>query len=389
MKKKNAIIYMPITFILISAMSFTCSAFYFKNIVSLELIGSAEIAVSRLYFDDDKSLFANDVSLEKITQAKDSVEKLKDISNKQNLLSEINDILSLYNVKASMDEIYRDGILISQNQDIISKLNADLEYSQKYRSKIYISLKKNLIDINEQNDEINEIKDEINNLFNDENALREEYDLVLHRISNVKNPSIKESLLSSIKEAEKLIAEREIQGFSNINDIDSSIIVDLKYATEDNFTNKKVYDFQNAIARVGTCKKLAAANEELKALGYRIKVWDAYRPGYAQEDLWRAYPDPNFVPKSDPTCSNELGATLDVTLCDLNGNEIIMQSSFDDFSEKAYRNYKRSEEEEKYYKILNDAMTNAGFVGYFSEWWNYIDKDEDMYAPMQVDPRSY
>lgn len=386
--KKN-IVWLAIMFILISIISFLCSVFYFKNIAFLELLDSAEAAVSGLYFDDNKSSFANDISLEKITQAKSSIERLTDKADRQSLLDEIDGISNLLNIKASIDKIFEDGILTQQNQDIISKINEDFETVKGYNSKIYLSLKRDLEDINAQNRKINEVRDKVNDLLGRTNVSRDEYDAVLLDIFNVKNTSIKESLITSMKEVDSLIIYRESQGFSDIRSIDDSIIVDLKYATEDNFTGKKIYDFKNAIARTGSCKKLAAANEEVKALGYRIKIWDAYRPVYAQEALWEAYPDPNFVAMPDPTCSHELGVTFDVTLCDLNGNEMIMQSSFDDFSERAYRSFKRSDEEEKYYKILNDAMVNAGFVGYFAEWWDYTDIDECNYVPMQVDPKLY
>ena len=389
MKKNQYIVWLVIIFILVSIISFSCSVFYFRNIAFLELLDSAEAAVSGLYFDDNKSPLANDISLEKITQARNSIERLIGIGDKENLLNEIDDISNLLNIKASMDKIFKDGILIVQNEDTISKINKDIENLKKHNNNIYISLRKDLEDINAQNHQINEIRDKVSNLLKSEDASREEYDLVLVDINKIKNLSIKENLLTCMREVDSSIAQKESQGFSNITSIDDSIIVDLKYATKENFTGKKIYDFENAIARTGSCKKLVAANEELKALGYRIKIWDAYRPGYAQEALWQAFPDPNFVAIPDPNCSHELGTTFDVTLCDLNGNEIIMQSSFDDFSERAYRNFKRSDEEEKYYKILDDAMTNAGFVGYFSEWWDYTDKNECDYVPMQVDPKLY
>lgn len=79
--------------------------------------------------------------------------------------------------------------------------------------------------------------------------------------------------------------EKELTGFTNIQKLDPEIIVDLKYATPDNFTGKVVYDFQTAIARTGTAKKLAHASKLVKDQGYRLKIWDAYRPVSAQKDF--------------------------------------------------------------------------------------------------------
>lgn len=178
-------------------------------------------------------------------------------------------------------------------------------------------------------------------------------------------------------------------GFTNIQKLDPSIIVDLRYATTNNFTKQVIYDFTTAIARTGTAEKLALASKELKNLGYRIKVWDAYRPIKAQERLFEVYPDPTFVAKPNPNFSHQKGVTFDLTLCDLNGNELTMPTPFDDFSEKAYRSSHRSPEVEINYQILHTAMQNAGFIGYENEWWDYRDSDMDNYEPAAADPNDY
>ncbi len=178
--------------------------------------------------------------------------------------------------------------------------------------------------------------------------------------------------------------------FVNIKSLDSSIIVELVYNTTNNFTGEKIYDFDQAILRASTAQKLVKANSILKSQGYVIKIWDAYRPLSAQEFLWQAYPDPNFVAKADPNNirGHQLGATIDMTICTLDGTEVKMQSAFDDFSSKAYRDYQRTKEEENNYNIMHNAMTEAGFTGYASEWWEYRDTNQD-FVPLQVDPNNY
>ena len=78
--------------------------------------------------------------------------------------------------------------------------------------------------------------------------------------------------------------KKENLGFINLQKLDPSIIVELCYATTNNFTQQIIYDFQTAIARVGTTKKLAKASQALWQKGYRIKVWDAFRPVTAQKN---------------------------------------------------------------------------------------------------------
>ncbi|KRM74979.1 M15 family metallopeptidase [Secundilactobacillus collinoides] len=178
-------------------------------------------------------------------------------------------------------------------------------------------------------------------------------------------------------------------GFSNLQAIDDSIIVDLKYATTDNFTGQVIYDFQTAVARTGTAKKLGIAAQLLWAQGYRIKIWDAYRPTVAQKKLFTVCPDPMWVAPPNPNYSHEKGVTFDLTLTDLDGNELAMQSGFDDFSDRAKRSYQRTAEQDRYYRLLLDVMTKADFHGYENEWWDYQDNDADAYGPKQVDPNDY
>lgn len=182
---------------------------------------------------------------------------------------------------------------------------------------------------------------------------------------------------------------QEKSGFTNIQTLDPSIIVDLRYATTNNFTGQVVYDFTTAIARTGTAKKLAKASSYLKEQGYRLKVWDAYRPVSAQERLFEVYPDPSFVAKPNPNFSHQKGVTFDLTICDLEGNEMPMQTEFDNFTSAAFRNAKREAIHDKNYQILNDAMIKAGFVGYENEWWDYRDNEMDSYGPASADPNEY
>ncbi|WP_034993548.1 M15 family metallopeptidase, partial [Liquorilactobacillus vini] len=67
-------------------------------------------------------------------------------------------------------------------------------------------------------------------------------------------------------------------GFTNVQKLAPAIIVDLRYASSNNFTHQVIYDFNIAIARTGTAKKLAKASQLLLPAGYRIKIWDAFRP---------------------------------------------------------------------------------------------------------------
>ncbi len=155
------------------------------------------------------------------------------------------------------------------------------------------------------------------------------------------------------------------------------LFVELRYATTNNFTGEKIYDFEEAYLRYSTVMKLQKICEILKEEGYYLKIWDAFRPASAQYKLWEVFPDPNYVANPERGYSaHSRGNTLDVTLVDAWGNDVPMPSDFDDFSEAANRDYSEcSEEAEKNAKLLQYVMEKNGFKGYWGEWWHFSDRD--------------
>ena len=173
--------------------------------------------------------------------------------------------------------------------------------------------------------------------------------------------------------------EPEDDEYVLVNKYIPDIYVELMYATENNFTGVRIYDFTDAYLRYGTVKKLANVQKELKEQGYRLKIWDAYRPFEAQQKLWEVYPDPNYVANpANGMKKHNLGGTVDITMVAADGSVISMPTEFDDFSLKADRDYSDIEDEEavKNVMILQNAMENNGFTGYQGEWWDYSDTVE-------------
>ena len=165
--------------------------------------------------------------------------------------------------------------------------------------------------------------------------------------------------------------------FVRVLDYIPDIVVDLRYATEDNFTGKVIYDFDQAYLRYGTVKKLAKAQEFFQAQGLSLKIWDAYRPVSAQWQLWEACPDPTYVANPNRTySSHSRGNTIDVTLVDASGQEIPMPTDFDDFSPLADRDYSDcSLTTAENARLLQSILEQNGFSGYQGEWWHFSDTD--------------
>lgn len=181
--------------------------------------------------------------------------------------------------------------------------------------------------------------------------------------------------------------EPEDDEYVLVNKYIPDIYVELMYATDNNFTGVRIYDFTDAYLRYGTVKKLANVQKELKEQGYSLKIWDAYRPFEAQQKLWEVYPDPNYVANpADGMKKHNLGGTVDITMVAADGTVISMPTEFDDFSLKADRNYSDIDNEEAVNNvmILQSAMENNGFTGYQGEWWDYSDTVE--YEAVDFEP---
>jgi len=153
----------------------------------------------------------------------------------------------------------------------------------------------------------------------------------------------------------------------------------LPYASVDNFTGQRIYDFADAYLRGHTVKKLKLVSEELAQQGLGLLIWDGFRPVSAQAKLWEICPDPNFV--SHPVTGNRShcrGTAVDLTLVDLKtGAPLKMPTGFDNFTPYADRDYSDcAPDAAANALLLENVMKKHGFKPYSAEWWHYTDTKE-------------
>ncbi|MGI6365139.1 MAG: M15 family metallopeptidase [Bacillota bacterium] len=194
-------------------------------------------------------------------------------------------------------------------------------------------------------------------------ATREEVEAELDAL-RAENAQLR-SALRAVLEASDLV---------RVEDIDSAIVLDLRYATKNNLTGRAVYPAHVALLRRETARKLAAANAELIEQGYRIKLWDAYRPYHLHVQLWQAAGDKRHF-FADPRYGSvhNRGAAVDVTLVDAQGREVEMPSDFDDFSGAGHRRAPMSQAARANLDLLTEVMHRHGFVSIDFEWWHFED----------------
>lgn len=168
-------------------------------------------------------------------------------------------------------------------------------------------------------------------------------------------------------------------GLVDITAVAPDIKLDIRYATPDNFTHVAVYPAPRCFLRADVAKRLVAAQAELKGQGLGLKVYDCYRPFSIQKKFWALVPNEDWVAKpvekdGKPASGSKhnRGAAVDLTLVDAAGNELPMPSGFDDFTEKARRDYAGGDPAARANaKRLEAAMAKAGFDPLPSEWWHF------------------
>jgi zinc D-Ala-D-Ala dipeptidase len=158
----------------------------------------------------------------------------------------------------------------------------------------------------------------------------------------------------------------------NVASINPRIKLDIRYATKNNFTKKKIYKSAQCYARRAVAEKLDLIQKELEKKGYGLLIWDAYRPLSAQRILWNIVPDERYVMPPEKGSRHNRGNAIDCTLVDKNGQELAMPTGFDDFSEKAHTNYMDlSPEVIANRTMLAKIMTKHGFMPMKYEWWHF------------------
>lgn len=160
--------------------------------------------------------------------------------------------------------------------------------------------------------------------------------------------------------------------FVKLKNFSGDFIFDMKYATEDNFLKKKVYDCDDCYLRLRTIKYLIAANLEFQSKGYKIKLFDCYRPLDIQKKMWEIVPNADYVADPKRGSIHNRGGAIDITLVDKDGKELEMGTTFDFFGPEASHNYQDLPNKiKKNRAYLKEVMLKHNFKSFDSEWWHY------------------
>ena len=178
------------------------------------------------------------------------------------------------------------------------------------------------------------------------------------------------------------------QGLVEVQQAIPSILVELKYATTDNFMHKNAYGcLQKAYLQKEVVARLKKAQDYLSAShpGYHLLIYDAARPLSKQWDLWNALPQyppelrRNYVANPAEHSIHNYGSAVDLTVADEQGRPLDMGTPFDFFGEMAYPSREKAllasgkltKEAYSNRLILRKAMVRGGFMPIEYEWWHF------------------
>ena len=180
--------------------------------------------------------------------------------------------------------------------------------------------------------------------------------------------------------------ESPASGLVPLETVEPPCLPEVRYATRHNFTGKVLYPVPRVFLHRDTARALSAVQRDLQRRGLGLKVWDAYRPLSVQWKMWNLIRDERYV--SNPAKNkgrHTRGTAVDVTLIDKRGRELPMPSDFDDFSERAHRDYRGGTAEQRRNRgILGEVMQKHGFVPYPSEWWHFDLRGWEKYPALDL-----
>jgi zinc D-Ala-D-Ala dipeptidase len=148
--------------------------------------------------------------------------------------------------------------------------------------------------------------------------------------------------------------------------------LDLRYATADNLAGRPIYRRAAGFLHPDAASALGRAAAIAEAQGWRLRVYDAYRPVAAQWALWHALPDPRYVADPREGSSHNRGVAVDLTLADRDGVPLDMGTGFDAMTVlSSHGSTAVPVEAQRHRAMLAGIMAIAGWTLYPHEWWHY------------------
>lgn len=211
-----------------------------------------------------------------------------------------------------------------------------------------------------------------------------EIDSVITELEKASDAIDEDNALQEMSALESMLIDK---GLVDVTDLDSSILVEIKYSTTDNFMKLDMYgDFDKAYLQKDVAEKLSKAQSFLKETNPELSllIYDAVRPRHIQQQMWDSLKMPfsekiKFVSNPKNGSLHNFGAAVDVTLAKLDGKALDMGTLYDYIGELAYPTLENKhlasgalkQEQINNRILLRKMMKKAGFFGIQTEWWHF------------------
>lgn len=163
---------------------------------------------------------------------------------------------------------------------------------------------------------------------------------------------------------------------------------ELRFAGLNNFMNRRMYPAgtKHTFLRLPAAKALQNVQQKLAALGYGLKIWDAYRPYSVTEKFWDMVKDERYVANPAKGSGHNRGIAVDLTIIQLsNSRELDMGTDFDNFSDTAHHVFKQLSPTVLHNRnLLRQTMESCGFTAYESEWWHYSYPNDGRFLVLDI-----
>jgi zinc D-Ala-D-Ala dipeptidase len=201
------------------------------------------------------------------------------------------------------------------------------------------------------------------------------------------------AILSAVIQAQKVKPPIEAGPFLQpdlveIIGLDSTIRLDIRYATKNNFLGRPVYKQSRAFLQRPAAQALVRVHQALKQKGYGLVIFDGYRPWAVTKTFWDSTPveKREFVADPSKGSRHNRGSAVDLTMFEIKSGQIVrMPSEYDEMTERSHINYQCGAPEARRLRdILRTAMEAEGFQVYEPEWWHYDYKDWRRYPILDI-----
>jgi zinc D-Ala-D-Ala dipeptidase len=179
--------------------------------------------------------------------------------------------------------------------------------------------------------------------------------------------------VTNLKEYQISIKQNPKKELIDLEQYIPGIVLDIRYATTNNFTGEKIYNLAKAYARKPVADAVKRAQAELQKQGLGIKIFDAYRPYKATVKFYEVYKDTTYVASSYRGSRHNRGCAIDMTIINLKtGEELKMPTGYDSFQKEAWpKTPIKDPEARKNRALIIQVMEKQGFKVNSSEWWHF------------------